>query len=831
MALFTPVPCAQLYTATRIDLAQHAEPAHALRTLPSGDCHLWSIPFILGPGGMDTPSFVTVAEWTTASIEVPVDGTASYVLFAHFSDAGDRLDAPGARDPRDPGPAVTAPGEVVGSYTLRYESGAEQSRPIRRRFEIGGLVTPWGREPFAARTHHPLILTDPAGPIPAGEWGQAQSGVRRVAVTTDPDPRIDYASRVARSAGTWLIYALPNPNPAERIRAVRIERIGAAMITVGGLTLFTGRHHPLRYERLATMAVQATAGAPIDDRITLDLDLGLIACRHRPLQVPACATPTTLLDVMATRDSVLRLAGTEIPLGPAYDGSAAKSEDGRWQLRAVTGDRTWVRARIVDADTGRPLAARVHLRSEDGIYHPPHGHRRKVNTRWFEDYGADLQLGDTPFAYVDGDFTVELPVGRLHLEAAHGFEYEPLAGTVTIDPGQRELVLSLRRFADLRATGWVTGDTHVHFLSPETARLEAAAEGVDVVNLLAAQWGEMVTNMGDITGRPSGCSTNETIIWVGTEHRQHLLGHLSLLGVRGSPVVPLNSGGPDEGWVGDPVMRGLAEWADECRAKGGLAVAPHFPFPHAEVVADVVLGKIDAVELGYWWAPTLDDFATREWYRLLGCGYRVPAVGGTDKMSARTPIGGARTYAFIGDRELSFDSWASAVRSGRTFVTTGPLITLSVEGRGIGDEILLPADGGALTVIAEVVSTVPLTGLEIVVNGTVVAAETSADGARRLSVTTSLSVRRSGWIAARCGTGTFQYFTLPTQVAAHTSPIYVTVGQDRPFDPMTGEYLITLMQGGLEWLHTLATPESPERQRAIAAIFEEGIEAIRSRHG
>ena len=45
-----------------------------------------------------------------------------------------------------------------------------------------------------------------------------------------------------------------------------------------------------------------------------------------------------------------------------------------------------------------------HLRAADGRYLPPYGHRHEVNDDWFEDYGADLRLGATQYAYVDGQF-------------------------------------------------------------------------------------------------------------------------------------------------------------------------------------------------------------------------------------------------------------------------------------------------------------------------------------------------------------------------------------------------------------------------------------------
>ena len=108
-----------------------------------------------------------------------------------------------------------------------------------------------------------------------------------------------------------------------------------------------------------------------------------------------------------------------------------------------------------------------------------------------------------------------------------------------------------------------------------------------------------------------------------------------------------------------------------------------------------------------------------EWYRYLNCGYRVAAVGGTDKMSAEMPVGAIRTYARLegeaASAPFSFDAWAAAVRAGRTFTTTGPLVDLTVEGHAPGDEIQLPAGGGTLHVEARAESVVPFQRLEIVV--------------------------------------------------------------------------------------------------------------------
>jgi hypothetical protein len=42
------------------------------------------------------------------------------------------------------------------------------------------------------------------------------------------------------------------------------------------------------------------------------------------------------------------------------------------------------------------------------------------------------------------------------------------------------------------------------------------------------------------------------------------------------------------------------------------------------------------------------------WYRYLNAGYRVPLVGGTDKMSSETPVGLLRTYVPVpGDESFT----------------------------------------------------------------------------------------------------------------------------------------------------------------------------------
>jgi hypothetical protein len=512
------------------------------------------------------------------------------------------------------------------------------------------------------------------------------------------------------------------------------------------------------------------------------------------------------------------LAGRRKPvafsLGEAH--AAGASQRCNLELVRLGGVKQWMQVEVLDGSTGQPTPARIHISGAAGEYIAPHGHHEVINDNWFEDYGADVKICGRNYAYVPGVFTTDLPTGDLYIELVKGFEYTPTRCKVTVRPGQKKLTLRVDRWKDLRSQGWVTADTHVHFISPHTAWLEAQCEGVNLVNLLATQWGRLFTNVGDITGRP-GVAENDTLVWVGTENRNHMLGHINLLGAKGLPVFPLCTGGPRESWLGDPDYRTLTEWARECRKKQGVAVRAHFPFwGFTEDPVLVVMDAVDALEIRI--GPE-EDFPLQEWYRYLNNGYRVAVAGGTDKMGANCEIGRLRTYAHLDkDRPFTFENWAAAVRAGRTFATTGPLLDLQVEGRLAGDTLRLPPRGGKLHVHVAAESAWRLSRIEIVQNGRVVASESSRQGCRKLTVASSIPCAGSGWIAARCS----GFRGSPSgYMAAHTSPVYVTCGRQRPFDGPALEHMLDVTRCGVEYLETLSTRLSNRDQERMLRIYRE----------
>jgi hypothetical protein len=393
----------------------------------------------------------------------------------------------------------------------------------------------------------------------------------------------------------------------------------------------------------------------------------------------------------------------------------------------------------------------VHFRSPEGVPYQPHGHHDHVNSdlgTWHIDVGGDLRLGRTSYAYIDGTCQGWLPRGDVIVDAVRGYEYEPVREVVRIEPGQRELTVRLHRWARMNEEGWYSGDSHVHFLSTQGSLLEQQGEDLNVVNLLQSQWGSLFTNTEDWTGEPVATADGRHVTWTSQENRQPFFGHMVLWGLR-RPVMPWCSDGPNEADLGAWQETTLAHWADEAHAQGATVVLPHFPQPNGEPAALIATDRVDAIEM-----IVQRRAQTLEYYRYLNAGYRLPLVGGTDKMSSEVPVGLYRTYAYLGDEPFSFEGWTAGVRAGRTFLSGGPMIRLSVDGHGIGETVRLTGPG-TVEVRSEAESVLPISALQLIVNGEVVDEVSTPTPSRRMSLSSAVRVEGDSWIAARCGGPTY----------------------------------------------------------------------------
>ena len=473
-----------------------------------------------------------------------------------------------------------------------------------------------------------------------------------------------------------------------------------------------------------------------------------------------------------------------------------------------------VHVRINDAATGVPTPVRLRVTGPGGEYLPPLGRPAEFPAGRGEGVGIDLHLGQECWTTIDGTCEIPLPAGRpVRVRATKGPEYRPLDATLAVVPGRLTARFEIGRIHDTRAAGYHPGDGRAHFLTPAAALLEAQAEDLAVVQLLAAahrlpsQDGHSYLthpNLEAFSGQSAALAGGGAHVAVNTLNEHPVLGKVALWHAH-RPVYPLATGGPDatDDWA-------VADWCAQCARKGGVPVwaDPFDPAHGGAALVALVNGLLHGVEFTGRPARTA---LLPAYYKLLAAGVRVPLVGAGGKDSNRTPLGAARTYARLpaGD-PVTPAGWVEAVKAGRCFATTGPLLTLTVDGQDSGTT--LPA-GRRVGVRADAWSLAPFARLDVVADGAVVgsAAGVAADGVTTASVACDFTPPAAGWLAARA--------TGPAAVFAHTAPVYFA-GDPGVTRPAARQWVRRCLAESRAWVEEYARFADARNQVALLAEWD-----------
>src|SRR5437867_6107194 len=415
---------------------------------------------------------------------------------------------------------------------------------------------------------------------------------------------------------------------------------------------------------------------------------------------------------------------------------------------------------VVD-HAGRLLAARVSVTTAEGRGYAPDDAWRHAD----EAFDRTERQFEYPYFHSSGDAVLTVPAGRLHVEVWRGPEYQVSRAEVLVPTGRRvtERVV-LDRLGDLPARGWWSGDVHVHMNyggayrnTPQHLAFQARAEDLHVVENLIVNKEQRIPDIAYFRTDADPVSTASFLLMHAQEFHTSVWGHIGLLGLQSHYLLPEYAGYPNTAAASLGLTN--ATVADLSHAQGALVGYVH-PFDTRpdpadttppllyELPVDVALGKVDYLEvMGY-----SDHLITSEiWYRLLNCGFRIPAAAGTDAFpnfaSLRGPPGLVRTFVDAGPR-LDHRGWLAGLKAGRTFVSNAPLLEFAVAGHGPGEEIRLAA-GRPLHARVVLRSPVPVDHLQVIANGKVVA-EVRLDGDRTSAdATLTLPAESSGWYVRR----------------------------------------------------------------------------------
>lgn len=482
-----------------------------------------------------------------------------------------------------------------------------------------------------------------------------------------------------------------------------------------------------------------------------------------------------------------------------------------------------LRIKTVDKQTGKPVTGRVSIRQDDGkfVYPPASFHRL---------------LFDSGHFYCEGETEFEVPAGKFSYRAFRGPEYRVQHGSAEVAAGKTaELVLELERWTNPAERGWYSGENHIHanygyghwYNTPESMLAQCAGEDLRICNFVIGNSDtDAVFDREFFRGQADPISSTDTILYWNQEFRSTSWGHMTLVNLK-QLVEPVFTGfkGTTNPWD----IPTNSDIADRAHLQNGLvnythaAQNPNDPYQGAytgkSIPVDVALGKIDTLDLNNSYPGSV-----ALWYRLLNCGFRLPATAGTDcflnRVSSRLP-GGDRAYVKI-DGEFSYAAWIEGSRAGRSFVSGGPILEFQVDGRDSGDTIQL-ASPRKVKIAAKAAAQFPLDKVEVVYNGQVAIPGKLSDDKLTGDASAEFEIPQSGWISLRAS-GPLHPDQAGGPFEAHANPVYVEVAGKRAASKADAEFFLAWIDRLSVFLRQRDRIPSPELKQHV----ERQLEAARA---
>ena len=471
--------------------------------------------------------------------------------------------------------------------------------------------------------------------------------------------------------------------------------------------------------------------------------------------------------------------------------------------RAIAAGGGQLELTVVDRETGKPIACRMHLKG-------PNGRPRKIDkTLFWHDHFI-----------VPGRVTLKLPPGKYTFVLERGPEYLVRDGYFTIENFADDTKqVDLGRFVDMAKHGWWSGDLYVR-RSPRDIELLMSAEDLHLA--------EVETWWNDKSDWGSQPLPKQPLVTFNQNCCYHLMaGGCSRAG---SELLLLNLPAPPKRWHGSNTQPLDVQTLREARDAPDTWLDLSRPFSW-ELPLLVASGQVDSIELAH--SHVCRDtvvgneadgkprdrqlyagyggnalWTQQIYYNLLECGLRIPPTAGSGSGTAANPVGYNRVYVHL-DGSFSYEKWWQQLRAGAVVVTNGPLMMPSVAGELPGHVFQAEAGQWCELEIGLTLSTRdPITYLEIVKNGQV-AESVRFDQYVKTGTLPKLKFDRSGWFLVRAVTdvsGTYRF--------AMTAPYYVEIGYQRRISKQAVQFFLDWVYERARQLKQLGSPQA-------AAVLEE----------
>jgi hypothetical protein len=506
-----------------------------------------------------------------------------------------------------------------------------------------------------------------------------------------------------------------------------------------------------------------------------------------------------------------------------------------------------LRGEVLDADSGRPVPCRVSIRSADGTWYFPESESPRGSAVPYRKTASGNPASVEMHTTLSADpFIARLPEGRYGLTVERGKEYHPERREVIVGTEPVRLTVRLRRWIDMAGRGWYSGDTHVHRTLDELPNV-ILAEDLNVAfpltdwvrEAFVSPLERRAASFRDPGRGPIRVDGTHLVVPRNTEYEiftvgqeRHTLGAFFVL----NHETPLDMGVPPVGPVARRAHReGALIELDKHNWPWSMALVPVMPVDlyelannhlwqaafafrdFGEAPADYM--HVEKDEKG-WTERGWVEFGFRNYYALLACGFRLRPTAGTASGVHPVPLGFGRVYVRL-DGDLDADAWLRGLDAGRSFVTTGPMLFVTLDGQDPGHRFEQAGPGPREYRLAgSAVGPRPLGRIEVVVNGevarTLVPANRKTDRESfECPIDATLTIDGSSWVAVRC----FEDRPDGRVGFAHSGPFHVDV-PGRPLRPRKVEvdYLVRRVEAQIERSEgVLSGPALDEYREALRA--------------
>ncbi len=423
--------------------------------------------------------------------------------------------------------------------------------------------------------------------------------------------------------------------------------------------------------------------------------------------------------------------------------------------------------RVVDDETGEPVAARLQLRDRRARVRPI------PRAPFWHDHAA-----------IDGRAILELAPGNYTFTVERGPEYLGQSGHFLIRSSATDnKTIRMKRFTNMARLGWWSGDLYANRPERELD-LIMRSEDLHITSLLGWSFDGSSGPPRDKPVRRQSRRQSDHIFDF-TAGQDARLGGRALV-FRSQPIIATNV---DTDFPPSIEFLKRARGTEQTHISIAQPNAWDLPVWLASGYVDSFMllgpellraGKSRKDPVGFprdrthypqpqgWgrWCETI-------YYHILNCGLRIPPIAASGSGIGPNPLGYSRVYVHCG-KELDSDNWWNQLRSGRTMVTNGPLLIPRVNGELPGHVFRgYPAEPISLEITLTLHTREKIDYLEIIKNGRVVEDVLLADLVAKNGKLPRIVFEQSGWLLVRAVTNN------PTAYhVASTGPYYVQIGDE-----------------------------------------------------